>query len=78
MPSIYSFEIISAVVRGGKSKGRPDTKILFEIAASVADADAAVNSNGIKTLLANGVSRYFINVKPAVINGLRKMINSPS
>ena len=40
----------------------------------VADA-AAVNSNGTKTLLANGVSIFFINGKAIVINGLRKLRN---
>ena len=66
---ISSFEIICAVV--------PDPRIFFLTAASVADA-AAVNLNGTKTLLANGVSTFFINGKPAVINGLRKLKNPPS
>ena len=47
------------------------------MAASVADA-AAVNPNGIKTLLVNGVSILFDNGKPAVINGLRKVRNPRS
>ena len=38
---------------------------------------AAVNSNGIKTFLANGVSTLFINAKTADINGLRKSKNPP-
>ena len=42
------------------------------MASSVTDA-AAVNLNGTKTLLANGVSTSFINWKPAVINSLRKL-----
>ena len=55
--SISSFENTSVV---------PDPKVFSWIAASVADA-AAVNPNGNKTLLANGVSTSFINGKPAVI-----------
>ena len=43
----------------------------------VADA-AAFNSNGTKTLLANGVSTFFINGKAIVMNGLRKLRNPPS
>ena len=44
--------------------------------ASVTEA-AAVNPEGTKTLLANGVSKFFINGKPVVINGLRKLRNLP-
>ena len=45
-------------------------KILFWIAASVADA-AAVNPNGIKSLVANGLRIFFIKDKPAFGNGHR-------
>ena len=45
-------------------------KILFWIAASVADA-AAVNPNGIKSLVANGLRIFFIKGKPAFGNGHR-------
>ena len=52
--SSYSlFEIINAVIPG--------------IQISTADA-AAVNPNGIRRLLANSVSTFFISGKPAVIN----------
>ena len=54
----------------------PDPKFFFRIAASV-DA-AAVNPKGIRTPIAKGMSIFFINGKPAVINGLRKLINPPS
>ena len=47
------------------------------LAASVAEA-TAVNPHGTKTLLANVVSIFFINGKPAVVNGIRKLTNSPS
>ena len=57
------FEIINAV--------DPDPKIFFWITASVADA-VAINPKGIKTLLANGVSTFFIIGKLADINGLKK------
>ena len=46
------------------------------MAASVADNDD-VNPQCTKTLLANGISTFFINGKPAVINGLRKLRNPP-
>ena len=45
-------------------------KSFFSIAESVPDA-AAVHPNSIKTVLANGVSTFFINGKPALINALR-------
>ena len=48
--SISSFEIIKVVV--------PDPKIFLCILAFAADA-AAVNPNGVKTLLANGLIRFF-------------------
>ena len=45
----------------------PDPYIFFWIATSVADA-GAVRRNGIKALLANGLSIFFINGKPVFIN----------
>ena len=48
---ISFFEIINVVV--------PDPKIYFWIAISVADP-AAVNPNGIKTILADGFNIFFI------------------
>ena len=45
----------------------------FWIAASSVD-----NPNGIKTILVNGVRKVFINGKPAVINGIRKLRIPPS
>ena len=50
MSSISSFDIVSIVV--------PDPKIFLCIPASAADV-AAVNSNGIKTLLADGLITFF-------------------
>ena len=55
----------------------PDAKTFIWIAPSVPDA-AASNLNGIKALLANGVSKFFVNGKPAVINGLKQLRNSLS
>ena len=52
MPSVSLFDIISVVV--------PDPKIFLCIPASTADA-AAVNSNLIETLLANGL--VFLHTK---------------
>ena len=45
-------------------------KSFFSIAEFVPDA-AAVHPNSIKIVLVNGVSTFFINGKPALINGLR-------
>ena len=53
---IYSFGIVSVVIL--------DPEIFF----CVVDA-AAVSHNGIKTLLANGLSTFFINSKPVFSNG---------
>ena len=50
--SISSFDIISVVV--------PDPKIVLCIPASAANS-AAVNPNGIKTLLANSLITFFVN-----------------
>ena len=66
--SISSSKIMNAVAL--------DPKIFFWIAASVSDA-AVVNLNSIKTVLANGVSTFFIYGKPAAINGLRKLSGAP-
>ena len=51
--------------------------MFFLIAASVAEA-AAVNSNGTKTPLANGVRTFFINLKATHVNIARKLSNPPS
>ena len=56
LSSIFLFEIINSVM--------PNPKMFFWIAASIADT-VAINPNIIKTLLANGVSAFFINGKPA-------------
>ena len=55
MSSISSFEIINVV------KLLPDPKILLSIPASAANA-AAVNPNGIKTLLVYGLVTYLLMV----------------
>ena len=61
-----SFEISNAVML--------DPKISFLITVSVAD-DAAVNPKGTKTLLAKGLSTFYINGKPTFIKGPRKLSN---
>ena len=67
---ISAIEFISAVL--------PDTNILFWIAASVADAAAAaVNPNGIKTLLANGLSTFPIKGNPVFSNGPKSLPKNP-
>ena len=45
--------------------------ISYWIAASVADGTAA-NPNGIKTLLANGLSTFFIKGNPVFSNGPKR------
>ena len=65
--SISSHEIIKAVIL--------DLKNFLWIATS---GDAVITPKGIKKILANSVSKFWIDGKPAVINGLRKLRNPPS
>ena len=67
MSSISSFDIISVVV--------PDPQIFLCIPASAADT-AAVNPNGIKTLLANSLIT-FLKDNPVLSNGLRTLPRNP-
>ena len=63
MSSNSCFDIISVFVLFGKAKSKErlaEPKIFLCIPASAADV-AAVNPNGIKTLLANGLIAFFIN-----------------
>ena len=68
MSFVSSFKIISVVI--------PDPIIFLLIAASVADADA-VNPNGIKTLLVNGLSTstFFIKGKTIFSSGPKLRIS---
>ena len=68
MSLIFSFEVICVVI--------PHPKVFFSIVVSVADA-AAVNNNGIKTLLANGLYTFFIKVKPVFSNGPKGLPKNP-
>ena len=54
----------------------PDPNIFLWIAASVSDA-TAVNSNGIKTLLANGSSTFPIKGNPDFSNGPKTQTKYP-
>ena len=67
MSSTSSFDIISVVLCKAEFEGRPDPKIFSFIPVSAADA-AAVNPNGIKTLLAHGLILFFINGNPVIGN----------
>ena len=67
--NISSFEIISVVMA--------DPTIFLRIVACVSDP-AAVNPNGIKTLLANGLSTFFIKGKPVFSNGPRRFLRNHS
>ena len=64
MSFISSFQIIKVAVA--------EPSIFFCIPASAADA-TAVNPNGIKTLLANGLITFFINGNPVFNNGPRNL-----
>ena len=66
---ISSLEIINVVV--------PDQNIFLRITVSVADT-AAVNPNGIKTLLANGLSTVLIKGNPIFSNGRKSLPKNPS
>ena len=59
-----------------KDKGRRDPKIFLCIPASAADAEA-VNPKGIKTLLANSLTVFFIMGNPVFINGPRSLQKDP-
>ena len=64
MSFISSLEIINVV--------KSDSNIFLWIALSVAD-NAAVDPNGIKTLLANGLSAFPIKGNPGFSNGLKSL-----
>ena len=70
---ISSFEIINVVV---SVKLQLEHNVLHQFLHRVADA-AALNTNGTKILLVNGVTAFFINGKAVVINSLRKLKNLP-
>ena len=65
---ISSLEIINVV--------KPDPNIFLWIAASVAAA-AAVNPNGIKTLLANGLNTFPIKGDPVFSNDSKSLPKNP-
>ena len=68
---ISSFEIINVVIA--------DPNVFLWIAAFFTDT-AAVNHTGIKTLLANSLSTFFIKGNPVFSNGLSNncLSNNPS
>ena len=68
MSFISSLKIISVA--------KPDPNIFLWIAASVADT-AAVNPNGIKTLLANGFCICLIKGNPVFSNGPKSLTKNP-
>ena len=65
---ISSFQICNFVI--------PDLKTYLWIVRSVPDT-ASGNPNGIKTLLANGLSTFFIKGKPFFSNGPRNLTKNP-
>ena len=66
--SISSFEIINVV--------NQDSNTFLWQAASAVNA-AAVNPNGIKTLLANGLSTFPINDNPVFSNDTKSLPKTP-
>ena len=74
---ISSFEIIN-VVRLAKSEGRaPDPNIfLWVAAAAAAAAAAAINPNGIKTFLNNGLSTSTIKNNPVFSNDPKNLLRN--
>ena len=68
MSFISSLEIINVV--------KSDSNIFLWIALSVAD-NAAVDPNGIKTLLANGLSAFPIKGNPGSGNGPKSLLKYP-
>ena len=69
---ISSFEIIN-VVRLAKSEGRaPDPNIFLWVAA----AAAAINPNGIKTFLTNGLSTFTIKNNPVFSNDPKNLLRN--
>ena len=54
-----------------------DPNIFLRIAASVAASAAAVYPNGIKTLLANGLSTFSIKGNPVFSNGSERLSKNP-
>ena len=55
---------------------KSDPNIFLWIAASVADA-VAINPNGIKTRLANGLSSFPIKGNPVPNNGPKSLLENP-
>ena len=51
--------------------------IFFKCISACATDAAAVNPNGIKTLLANGLITFFINRSHAFYNGPRSLPRNP-
>ena len=76
MSSILSFDIINIVVlckAEGEECWWPDPKIFLCIPASA----AAVNSKGIKTILANGLITFFIKGNSVFSNGPSNLPRNP-
>ena len=65
MSLISSLEVINVFI--------PDANMLLWLVASAADAAAAANPNGIKTLFDNGLSTFFIKGNTVFSNGLQSL-----
>ena len=74
---IFSFEIDNVVGEATSEARTPDRNIFLWSTASVAPAVAAVNANGIKMLLANGLSTFPIKDNPDFSNGPKILLKNP-
>ena len=74
---IFSFEIDNIVGEATSGARAPDPNIFLWSTASVALAVAAVNVNGIKMLLANGLSTFPIKDNPVFSNGPKSLPKNP-
>ena len=71
MSSLSSFDIIGVVVP------KPKIFFIYYIPVSAADDAAAVNPNGVKTLLGDGWIIFFIVGNPVFSNGRRSLWKNP-
>ena len=77
MSFISSFDIISVVVCVVESEGLPEARIFFLCIRESAAVAVAVNPNGTKILLANGLVIFLIKCNPVFSNGPRSLPGNP-
>ena len=72
------FKAINVAVHSANSKGCPEPKFFYEFCYCCSAAAAALNPNGIKNILSNGLITFFINNKPTFLNEVRSLPRNPS